>query len=423
MPASSPRPGVGGEIFVVQSVDLFRRGSIVTVVTVLLYALLALGLAGGLFALAVRFLPAGEQLAPPVRDEPLWTLPVGRWITAEDVATVRLPVALRGYRFAETDLLLDRLTEQLRERDEQIARLGGHGGLPPGGWRPPAPEPPLGPPPGPVAYPAPADAPMPSASGDPSSPVSSAGLPGIWAPSAEPLTRSDGISWAWLPRTVETTPAEPVAAPPVETTPEPALHPLARIDVAPPSWWRSVRPIDALVEPHPVDQAVYATTAPLDEQPAGGLAWVLATSLEPIRAGADIVAAPTVVLDIPRRKGVLRRRVAEPMLSSPAPRHRHRRDVGAEASPVLANDADSWWSQITGEMPPIGEAPLAERLSRRTELWPFPADESARSAALTTPKPVEVPAVLPWTAPVQSVAAWAPPASWFSTSSAGADER
>ena len=36
---------------------------------------------------------------------------------------MRLPVALRGYRFAETDILLDRLTEELRERDAEIARL------------------------------------------------------------------------------------------------------------------------------------------------------------------------------------------------------------------------------------------------------------------------------------------------------------
>jgi hypothetical protein len=34
-------------------------------------------------------------------------------------------VALRGYRFAETDLLLDRLTDELRQRDDEIARLRG----------------------------------------------------------------------------------------------------------------------------------------------------------------------------------------------------------------------------------------------------------------------------------------------------------
>ena len=39
------------------------------------------------------------------------------------MAAVRLPVALRGYRFAETDLLLDRLAEELRARDEEIDRL------------------------------------------------------------------------------------------------------------------------------------------------------------------------------------------------------------------------------------------------------------------------------------------------------------
>jgi hypothetical protein len=34
-------------------------------------------------------------------------------------------VALRGYRFAETDVLLDRLAEELRVRDELIAKLRG----------------------------------------------------------------------------------------------------------------------------------------------------------------------------------------------------------------------------------------------------------------------------------------------------------
>ena len=35
-------------------------------------------------------------------------------------------MALRGYRFAETDILLDRLAGELRRRDEEIARLQGH---------------------------------------------------------------------------------------------------------------------------------------------------------------------------------------------------------------------------------------------------------------------------------------------------------
>ena len=91
--------------------------------TLLGYALLAIVLAGVLFLLASYFLPAGEQIAPVIRDEPLWELPAERELTATDVATVKLPVALRGYRFAETDLLLDRLADELRTRDEELARL------------------------------------------------------------------------------------------------------------------------------------------------------------------------------------------------------------------------------------------------------------------------------------------------------------
>lgn len=91
----------------------------------LLYALLAVVVAGVLFLLAARFLPAGEQIAPPLRDEPPWELPAERSLHAEDIDALRLPVALRGYRFAETDLLLDRLADELRARDREIEQLRG----------------------------------------------------------------------------------------------------------------------------------------------------------------------------------------------------------------------------------------------------------------------------------------------------------
>ena len=94
--------------------------------TLLIYGLIAIVFAVALFLLATYFLPAGEQIAPAVRDEPIWALPDGRELLADDVAEVRLPVALRGYRFAETDLLLDRLAEELKSRDAEIARLRGH---------------------------------------------------------------------------------------------------------------------------------------------------------------------------------------------------------------------------------------------------------------------------------------------------------
>jgi hypothetical protein len=79
-----------------------------------------------LFLLAAYALPSGEQIAPPLRDEPIWE-PPARTLSSADITTARLPVALRGYRFAETDRLLDRLAEELDRRDAEIVRLrGGH---------------------------------------------------------------------------------------------------------------------------------------------------------------------------------------------------------------------------------------------------------------------------------------------------------
>jgi hypothetical protein len=91
--------------------------------TLVLFGLLAILVAGALFLVAAYLLPAGEQIAPPIRDEPLWDLPSEKRLASGDVLAVRLPVALRGYRFAETDLLLDRLADELRDRDDEIARL------------------------------------------------------------------------------------------------------------------------------------------------------------------------------------------------------------------------------------------------------------------------------------------------------------
>ncbi len=90
------------------------------------FGLLAIVIAAALFLLAAYVLPSGEQIAPPLRDEPLWE-PPARALSSADISTARLPVALRGYRFAETDKLLDRLGDELDRRDAEIARLrGGH---------------------------------------------------------------------------------------------------------------------------------------------------------------------------------------------------------------------------------------------------------------------------------------------------------
>jgi hypothetical protein len=90
--------------------------------SLILYGFIALVAVAVLFGLAVLLLPPGEQIAPPAPDVKPWEL-AEHALSSRDVVDVRLPVALRGYRFAETDALLDRLSDELRSRDDEIARL------------------------------------------------------------------------------------------------------------------------------------------------------------------------------------------------------------------------------------------------------------------------------------------------------------
>jgi hypothetical protein len=93
------------------------------VIQLVLYGFLAAVVAIVLFGLFVFVLPKGEQMAPAVPDSAPWALPDDQPLNADDIATLRLPVGLRGYRFAEADVLLDRLAEELRRRDAEIAWL------------------------------------------------------------------------------------------------------------------------------------------------------------------------------------------------------------------------------------------------------------------------------------------------------------
>lgn len=52
-------------------------------------------------------------------------LPLGR-LSEADVANVRLPVAVRGYRMSEVDRLLDVLGAQLREQQAELDALRAH---------------------------------------------------------------------------------------------------------------------------------------------------------------------------------------------------------------------------------------------------------------------------------------------------------
>lgn len=84
--------------------------------------LAVLGVLAVLFAAAAVATRDGGQLAEAPPDAPDLVLPEGP-LGPDDVAALRFPLALRGYRMAEVDLALDRLAAELAERDRRIALL------------------------------------------------------------------------------------------------------------------------------------------------------------------------------------------------------------------------------------------------------------------------------------------------------------
>lgn len=70
---------------------------------------------------AVALIAAGRStpLPPPPADRPELVVPRDRPIGADDLRRVRFSVALRGYRMAEVDALLERLATEARMRDGQ----------------------------------------------------------------------------------------------------------------------------------------------------------------------------------------------------------------------------------------------------------------------------------------------------------------
>jgi hypothetical protein len=86
------------------------------------YLLIALIVAGALFYAVIALLPDGLSLSPQ-RDERPFELPQDRRMVRDDLNRVRIPVSFRGYRFAETDDLIDRLAAEIVVRDEEIAQL------------------------------------------------------------------------------------------------------------------------------------------------------------------------------------------------------------------------------------------------------------------------------------------------------------
>jgi DivIVA domain-containing protein len=100
-----------------------RRGSIPAVVTVLAL----LGVVAVLFLAAVVATRGGGELAPAPPDTADVGLPDGP-LRAQDVAALRFPVAVRGYRMAEVDAALERLAEELAVRDRLLADLAEQDG-------------------------------------------------------------------------------------------------------------------------------------------------------------------------------------------------------------------------------------------------------------------------------------------------------
>ena len=94
------------------------------------YGLLGVVVAVGVVSLLVIVLPADHLGAAP-RDVVPSGLPARPEIRGEDVARVRLPVTLRGYRMVDTDAILDRLAFELERRDQEIDNLRQRAGLPP----------------------------------------------------------------------------------------------------------------------------------------------------------------------------------------------------------------------------------------------------------------------------------------------------
>lgn len=79
--------------------------------------------AGLLFLGASWLLGRGETQPPADTDRSPVELPDDRPVTADDVRALQISVALRGYRMAEVDWLIDQFAQVLDERDAEIAAL------------------------------------------------------------------------------------------------------------------------------------------------------------------------------------------------------------------------------------------------------------------------------------------------------------
>lgn len=73
-------------------------------------------------AVAVVAAGRGTPMEPAYDDAPDSLVPAEGPLTADDLRRVRFPIALRGYRMAEVDALLDRLAEERELADDRARR-------------------------------------------------------------------------------------------------------------------------------------------------------------------------------------------------------------------------------------------------------------------------------------------------------------
>jgi DivIVA domain-containing protein len=91
---------------------------------VLAFLLLVVGvlLVGGLLFLGGSLLLGRGETQPPAElDRSPVELPDDRPVVADDLRTLRISVAFRGYRMTEVDWLLDQFAQTLEERDAVLA--------------------------------------------------------------------------------------------------------------------------------------------------------------------------------------------------------------------------------------------------------------------------------------------------------------
>lgn len=92
--------------------------------TVLQYVIVAAVIGAVVFAIAVVAFGRGEQLAPLSPRTSPTELPDGA-VTGADVESMRLPMAVRGYRMSDVDWALSRLGAEIDRLRDQISDLTG----------------------------------------------------------------------------------------------------------------------------------------------------------------------------------------------------------------------------------------------------------------------------------------------------------